>query len=116
MQKGEASKELRFTRPVILFVTELFNDTLNQKALHLGLVHYDSANGLALAGGVRGLWFLFWIPKACARRRILVFAFERLLPPVMRQHVQSVYVFSGGAIKQDGILGACPTNRCDTHM
>eukprot|EP00973_Karenia_brevis_P056617 7876742-Karenia_brevis.AAC.1 len=59
-------------------------------------------NSLALAGGIRGLWFMSSVPRAAALRRIVAVALESYLPKLVAEIQKSVHVYSGSAIKHDG--------------
>ena len=57
-RRTSTGKEELFTRELLLFFVELFNETLNARALRCCLIHYHTANSLAMAGecGALGSW------------------------------------------------------------
>ena len=65
-------------------------------------MNFYAANSLALAGGVRGLWFFTSVPRAAALSRILCMALEKYLRQAIPYIKKSVHVYSGGGIKYDG--------------
>lgn len=95
-------RECFFTRSFLLWATELFASTLNSRALRRSIIDYFTTNCLALAGGVRGLWFISAVPRPNMLRHMLCLALESYLPGLVTYMKKSIHVFSGSARKYDG--------------